>query len=88
MPPLAGWKATDNTNGGGRNDPIPDKGTGNAEVNRDRTISLTRLERPVEEGGLGLMDLTTTRPTWAFITDAIINTPLEAQEHATPKVIR
>jgi hypothetical protein len=55
-------------------------------------ISLTCLERPVEEGGLGLlnisaqnkaieimqlrtyMDLTTTRPTWVFITNAIINT--------------
>lgn len=55
-------------------------------------ISLTRLERPISEGGLGLMnitvrnraiditwvktymDMTPSRPTWAYVTDAIIST--------------
>ncbi|KAG0707131.1 hypothetical protein DFH29DRAFT_797434, partial [Suillus ampliporus] len=54
-------------------------------------ISLARLERPVSEGGLGLlnisarneaieitwvqafMDLSNSRPAWAFIADNIIN---------------
>jgi hypothetical protein len=59
---------------------------------RSPPISLTRLERPTEEGGINLlnisirneainitwlknyMNLSESRPTWAFITDVIINT--------------
>jgi ribonuclease HI len=55
-------------------------------------ISLTRLEQPVDKGGLNLlniearnkaieitwvkayMDMTLSRPAWAFVTDVIINT--------------